>query len=292
MKFGDYYSLAKPGIVYGNVLMTLGGFLLATRVDAFPLGANVPLLLWTLLGMALVIASAGAFNNYLDRDIDGAMARTRHRPLVAKRITTRASLTLGAVFGVLGFFILIAHVNIITAVVAAVGFVFYLFVYTLWSKRRSVFGTILGSIAGAVPPVAGYAAVSGRVDANALILFAILVLWQMPHFFAIGIYRREDYLNANIPIMPVKHGVRATKRAILAYVVAFAIVAILLGVMGYAGISYFVVAASLSIIWLIYSVSGFWTRDDRRWARQMFFISLAVIVFLFAAIAIDALFRA
>jgi heme o synthase len=284
-RFKDYYSLAKPGIIYGNLITTIGGFVLASRGRV-----DVGLLIATLAGISLVMASGGAFNNYLDRDIDALMERTRDRPLVAGRITRRPALIYGTCLGAAGFFLLIFYTNLLAAAVAAIGFFFYVVMYTIWAKRRSVYGTVVGSVSGAVPPVVGYCAASGRLDGGALILFLILALWQMPHFFAIGIYRRDEYAAASLPILPVRNGIRAAKIAMLFYVVAFTAAAVALAAFGYAGFGYLVVAALLGAGWLALAVSGFWAKNDRRWARAMFFASLGVLVILFIAISAGALF--
>jgi len=280
----DYYELAKPGIVYGNVITTVGGFVLAARGNV-----QLSVLAAAIVGLSLVVGSGSTFNNYLDRDIDARMERTKNRALVAGRISGRAALVYATVLGVAGFATLALFANWIATAVAGIGFFFYVFAYTLWSKRRAPFGTVVGSISGAVPPVIGYCAASGRLDGGALILFAILVLWQMPHFFAIGIYRREEYAAAGIPILPVAYGVRAAKWASVWYILAFASAAFALGGFGYFGdgaprIIYLAIAALLCVIWLAAAAYGFRARNDSRWARGMFFVSLAVLVFLFISI--------
>lgn len=283
----DYYSLAKPGIIYGNLITTIGGFLLGSSRSGYH--AGIALLSATIAGLSLVVASGSAFNNYIDRDIDALMERTKERPLVEGRISGRVALIYAATLGILGFFVLAAFANWLATAAAAIGFFFYVFMYTLWTKRRSAYGTVVGSVAGAVPPVVGYCAGSGRLDGGALILFAILALWQMPHFFAIGIRRRAEYAAAHVPILPVRYGVRAAKIAIFLYIIAFAAATMSLSAFGYAGTGYFVAAFALSVIWLALAVRGFSARDDARWARTMFFSSLAVLFILFAVIAAGAL---
>jgi protoheme IX farnesyltransferase len=167
----------------------------------------------------------------------------------------------------------------------------------MWFKRRSAWGTVIGSIAGATPPVVGYCAASNRLDGGAIILFSILVLWQIPHFYAIAIYRFNDYVAANIPVLPVTRGIRATKITMFLTVIAFAFVAPLLTVFGYAGYPYLTIALVLSFAWLALCIQGLifvngGAAADARWARNMFFLSLIVMVALFATIAIGGLVKA
>lgn len=161
--------------------------------------------------------------------------------------------------------------------------------YSLWWKRRSVWGTLIGAISGATPPLVGYCAANNRFDAGAIILFFILVLWQMPHFYAIAMYRFSDYLAAGIPVLPVKKGIRATKITMLLFIIAFILVAPLLTIFGYAGNIYFVIALILGLAWLALCIRGFAISGatlDAQWARKMFFLSLIVLIALFITIAV------
>jgi protoheme IX farnesyltransferase len=284
-----YYELTKSGLVFGNLITVLAGFALGAGL------AGVPIDAWRLLaalaGMALIMASGCVFNNYIDRDIDVKMERTRHRALVAHKISGRAALIFASVLGAAGFFILIFYLNILTALTALTGFIFYVFVYSLWGKRRTVYGTFIGAIAGATPPVVGYAAASGRIDVAAAILFLIMMAWQMPHFFAIAIRRKDDYAAAGIPVMPVSRGLRRTKVSMAIYIIEFILAAALLTVLGYTGTVYLVIALVLGVVWLGVSIRGFWLPDgapavNERWARQMFFLSLIVMVVLFITITV------
>jgi len=277
-----FYSLAKPGIIRGNLLTATAGFFLASQgsIDWW-------LYLAALGGLALVIASGCVFNNYIDRGIDAKMARTKARALVQGRISNQTALIYGSVLGVSGFVILGLFANWLTALVAAVGWFFYVVVYSIW-KRRSVYSTVIGSISGAMPPVVGYTAVSEELDTAAVILFAIVVLWQMPHFYAIGIYRKKDYAAAGIPILPVKQSVQSAKINILLYVLGFTVAASLLTVYDYATNFYLAIALVLGLWWLSAGIKGFWAKDDIAWAKRMFRISLVVITGLSAAIVVDS----
>jgi heme o synthase len=274
-----YYYLTKPGIIYGNAVAAVAGFLLATH--GWP---RLGLLAAMLAGLSLVIASACVFNNYLDRRLDALMARTQRRALVRGRVSGRAALAYATILGVLGVGLLAAFTNWLTVIVALVGFVDYVVLYG-WGKRHSVHSTLIGSISGAVPPVVGYCAVTGRFDAAALILFLILVCWQMPHFYAIAIYRLDDYAAARLPVLPVSRGIAATKRQIVAYIVAFMIVAASLTVAGRAGYVYLAAVLLMGALWLKKALAGFHAPNDHQWARQLFLFSLLVLMVTCAAIA-------
>lgn len=281
--FKTYYSLTKPGIIRGNVITAAAGFFLASRghVNFWLLGA-------TLAGLSLVIASACVFNNYIDRDIDAKMSRTKQRALVRGQISNRHALIFARLLGVLGALILALYTNLLTFALAVTGFVFYVFVYGIW-KRKSVHGTLVGSISGAIPPVVGYTAVTGHLDPAALILFLILVVWQMPHFYAIAIYRQPDYEAAGIPVMPIKQGIRRTKITMLVYTLAFIPVAASLTIFGYTGLMYLAIVLVLGLVWLVTCLRGLSTTNDQRWAQQMFKFSLIVLTALSVTIPLQFL---
>lgn len=278
-----YYRLTKPGIIRGNVMTAAGGFLLASmgNIDGW-------LLLATLGGIALIIASGCVFNNYIDRNIDKKMARTRHRSLVEGTISPVNAIVYAITLGLLGFLILIFHTNLLTVAIGVVGYVDYLVLYGL-SKRRSVQGTLVGSISGATSVTAGYTAVTNNFDLGALILFLILFFWQMPHFYAIAMFRLRDYTAAQLPVMPVKRGALVTKRYILFYMGAFIIAALALTVFGYTGYSYFVVMAVLGVAWLRIGLQGLTARDDEKWARKVFGFSLLVLTLFSVMLSVDRL---
>jgi protoheme IX farnesyltransferase len=270
--FKEYYNLAKPGIVYGNIFTTLAGFLFASRWHFSPL-----LLVATMVGLALVIGSACVFNNYFDRDIDRKMQRTRDRALAVGAISARRAISYGALLGLVGFFLLGAYVNILTAAIALFGFIFYVAIYGL-AKRTSHWGTIVGSVSGAVPIIVGYTAVTGRLDMTALMLFLILAFWQMPHFYAIAIYRLEDYVAAGIPVLPARKGMKVTKIYIVSFIIAFIIATVTLAASGNAGYVYLAIVLALGLSWLARAIAGFKAYDDSKWARKLFFFSLIVLV--------------
>jgi heme o synthase len=277
-----YYMLTKPGIIMGNVITMAAGFALASRGHF-----DYLLFLETLLGLGFVIASAGVFNSYLDRAADAKMSRTKDRPLVQGTISSQNALLFATLLGGLGAIILGIFTNLLTVFVAFTGFFVYLVLYAFW-KYRSFYGTLVGSVAGAVPPVVGYCAVSNRFDTGAFLLFMILLLWQMPHFFAIAIYHIKDYSAASIPVLPIQRGVSVTKVHMLLYIVAFTFTALMLTFLGYTGSFYLVIAALLGISWFTLGAFGLSSSNDVQWARKMFVYSLVVIMTLCVTIAFDS----
>jgi protoheme IX farnesyltransferase len=270
----EYYRLAKPGIVYGNLLTTVAAYLYASRWGLVSMGGWESFLA-TIFGLGLIIASACVFNNYLDSDIDRKMERTKDRALVSGAIPQRNALLYGTTLGVLGFVLLLLFVNAVATTFALFGFIVYVVAYTS-AKRLTPWATEIGSIAGAVPIVVGYTAVTNQFDLTALILFLILVIWQMPHFYSIAMFRADEYAAAGIPILPLKKGTRTTKIRMLGYIVVFGIVVSALTFFGYAGYLYLIVVELAVLVWLWQSMKGF--SDDEGWARKLFFTSLVVLL--------------
>ena len=274
-----YYLLTKPGIIIGNLITTAAAFVLGSAGHF-----SGWLFLYTMAGLGCVIASACVFNNYIDRHLDQKMARTKNRAFATGSISVRSGLTFAISLGILGLAILALYTNFLAVAVASLGFFVYVILYSLW-KTRSGYATLVGSISGAVPPVVGYCAAKGTFDLGALILFAILVLWQMPHFFSIAMYRLDDYASASVPVLPVKKGIRATKIQMVLYIISFILACSLLLVFGYTGVTYLVITTLLGLAWLALCFQGFKCTDDKKWARQMFRLSLVVITALSATIS-------
>jgi protoheme IX farnesyltransferase len=279
----QYYRLTKPGIIQGNSLPAIAGFLLASGSQI-----DFGLFLAMLIGLALVIASACVFNNYIDRDIDSKMERTKNRATANGNISFSSAITYATVLGVAGFFILIEFTNTLTALVAAVGFIFYVVLYGYY-KRRSVHGTLVGSVSGAVPPVVGYCAVAGQIDATAITLFLILVLWQMPHFYAIAIFRASDYAAAKIPVLPAVRGHKYTKSVIILYIIAFIAATLALKPVADTSWTYLAVASVLGLYWLRLGLAGLRSNDDIKWSRKLFGGSLVVLTLLCVVISLNQL---
>lgn len=283
MTIKHYIAITKPGIIFGNLIAAMGGFFLAAQ-GRF----DLMLFLSAMIGIALVIASGCALNNVIDRDIDAMMQRTRNRPLVQGRITPIVTLWFATLLGVAGFALLALGTNVLTLGLAAFGFAIYVGAYSLYMKRHSEYGTLVGSLSGAVPPVVGYCAVTGRFDTGALTLLIIFCLWQMPHSYAIAIFRFKDYQAASIPVLPVVRGIKTAKHHILGYILAFIPATLALSLAGYAGIGYFVVALVMGIYWLYLGLEGYRARDDEKWAKRVFGFSIVMITALSIMMSLDA----
>ncbi|MFE8046745.1 heme o synthase [Brenneria goodwinii] len=280
-----YLQVTKPGIIFGNLISVIGGFLLAAQGSI-----DYALFLSTLFGVSLVVASGCVFNNVIDRDIDKKMERTKNRVLVKGLISLKVTLVYASLLGIAGFALLYLAANPLAMWLAVMGFVVYVGVYSLYMKRHSVYGTLIGSLSGAAPPVIGYCAVSNQFDAGALILLLIFSLWQMPHSYAIAIFRFKDYQAANIPVLPVVKGISVAKNHITLYILAFMIATLMLSLGGYAGYKYLVVAAAVSVWWLGMALSGYKNaNDDRLWAKKLFIFSIIAITSLSVMMSVDSI---
>lgn len=266
-----YTIMTKPGILFGNALTAIGGFILATKGHW-----NFLLFMPTLMGLLLVMASGCVLNNCIDRDFDSKMNRTRNRPLVRGLLTIRQSILFAILLLIIGCALLFFYVNLLSMNLALFGFFFYVAFYS-YAKHYTSYGTLIGSFAGATPPVIGYCAASNTLDLGAILLFTTIVFWQMPHFYAIAIYRFEDYKAASLPVLPVKKGMLRTKIEMLLYIVAFMVSASFLTLFNYTGKFFLILMISLSLYWLWLSYKGFKTAIDKIWGRKMFLFSLMVI---------------
>jgi heme o synthase len=267
----NYYLLTKPKIIMGNLITIGAGFLLASK-GTIDLG----LFLATMLGLILIIAAACVFNNYLNRYTDSKMKRTQKRALATGLISGRSAILFAICLQILGNLVLLYYTNLLTLAIADFGFFVYVVLYSLW-KCKTIYGTAIGSISGAVPPVIGYCAVSNQLDLAAAILFLMMLFWQMPHFFSIAMYHFEDYAAAEIPVLPVEKGPWRTKVHMLLYIMGFILASMLLTLYGYTGYLYLSVAMVSSAAWLLLCVRGFKSQNDQQWARGMFQLSLLVI---------------
>ena len=277
----QYYRLIKPGIVYGNTMTALAAFVFASSTEF-----NFVLLGATLFGLAASIAGACVVNNVLDRDIDAHMERTKNRAIPTGRISVRSALLFAAVLFTLGTGTLFFFTNALTLLVTLFGVFVYVCVYTP-AKRRTPYSTSIGAVAGAVPPVVGYVAVTSTLDTTALLLFLVLVCWQMTHFFSIAIFRLKDYSDAGLPVMPVHLGMFRTKVLMTLYVVLFAYASYALYAIRHLGHLYGVTLAVLSFGWFLLSLHGFRMQDTTTWARRMFFYSIIVLLLFSLTLALS-----
>ncbi|HVO84033.1 MAG TPA: heme o synthase [Syntrophobacteria bacterium] len=277
-----YILVTKPSIILGNLITAVGCFLLASKGRI-----ETAVFLPTVIGISLVVASGCVFNNCLDRNVDRKMARTRNRALARGVMSLKSAIFYASLLGIGGLALIWATGNGLAAAIVLSGFTVYVGAYSLYFKRNSVYGTLIGSLAGAAPPLAGYCAVSNRLDLGALIILAIFSLWQIPHSYAIAMFRFDDYAAAAIPVLPVKRGMPAAKKHILGYIPAFTAAALMPTFAGYTGYTYLLVAAALGLFWLCLAWSGYKTADDRLWAKRLFVFSILSITVLSVMMAID-----
>jgi protoheme IX farnesyltransferase len=249
---------------------------------------DITVFIGVLVGTGLVIACGCVANNYIDRSLDRKMSRTRKRASVTGEIPLRTGIIYSVILGLTGFLILAVYTNWLTFGVGALGLFFYLVMYSV-GKRRSVWGTVIGSVSGATPILAGYTAVTGQIDAGAVTLFLIMTFWQMPHFYTIAMYRFKDYQAAGLPVLPIKKGMEATKLQIIGFVIAFMAATTALSILGYTGYIFALVMASLGIFWLWRGVLGFKAQDDTAWGKSMFLFSLNVLLALSVMVALGAI---
>jgi protoheme IX farnesyltransferase len=279
---GDYVRLTKPRIISLLLVTTAGAMFVAA--------SGVPdgwLLFWTMVGGYLAAGGANAINHYVDRDIDGRMRRTTERPVAAGRVAPPRALAFGVALGALSALVLGLAANWLAAGLALLGLALYVGVYTLWLKRTSVHNIVIGGSAGAVPPLVGWAAVTGDLGLSAWLLFAIVFYWTPPHFWALALMLERDYAAVGIPMLPVVRGVEETKRQILLWTLVMIAVSILPVASGAAGVTYLVSALALGAVFLV--LAALLARDPGiRWARATFHYSLLYLALIFVALVIDA----
>lgn len=279
----SYLQLIKPGITFSNTLSGVAGFFLAASTIAFSITAFIG----AVFGIAFIIASACVVNNIIDRDIDKRMKRTAKRDVASGVISIPKAIAFAVVLGLVGFILLLVWTNLLTFLLGILAFVWYVVIYGI-AKRTTALSTIIGGVAGALPPVAGYTALTGRIDAAAIILFLILFFWQLPHFYAISMFRQSDYAKAKLPVWAVRYGMKSTKQQLFISVVFYAVSASLLTIFGYTGVIYLVVSSALSLYWVYKGISLYQKYDDVKWARAMFGVSLVVLLSMIVLITIGA----
>jgi heme o synthase len=276
----DYVTLTKPRV---QLLL-----LLTTVTTMYVAGdPSIGLVLVTCLGGSLSAGGAGAVNHYYDRDIDAQMARTATRPVPSGRVRPGAALAFGLVLQVLSFLVLALAVNLLSAVLALCGFLGYVLVYTMWLKRSTPQNIVIGGAAGAVPPLVGWTAVTGSIDPAAWYLFAIVFYWTPPHFWALSLLMKREYERVGVPMMPVVHGEKETRRQIVLYTGLLVVLTLLPVVFGFFGAIYAVVALALGGAFLVLAVR-LQRRADRQSALRTYLFSLAYLAALFITMVVDA----
>lgn len=277
----DLMSLTKPRLSGLVIATTAGGLWLA------PGRVPVTRALITLLAISAVVGAANALNCWWERDSDRLMARTRNRPLPAGRLEPQLALWFGISLAVISLPVLFVAVNVLTGALCTLAFLSYVLVYTPMKKRSSA-AMIVGGLPGALPPLMGWTAVTGRVDTPGLVLFAILFLWQMPHFIAIALFRREEYEKAGIRVITTEKGDALSRFYAVLYLVPLVAISVLPFALGIAGVVYLVVALLLGGAFLGVGLYGFVRELGNKWARQLFLVSLLYLTGLFLALMLDA----
>ncbi|MCW5877076.1 MAG: heme o synthase [Anaerolineales bacterium] len=279
----DLLSLTKPIIVALLLVTTYGGMVLAGRALP-PLG----LTLWTLLGGALAAGGSGAINQYIDRETDQHMSRTARRPIAAGRLTPAEGLAFGLSLLVLAFFLLANFVNLLAALLALAGMVYYVVLYSMWLKHATVQNIVIGGGAGAIPPLVGWAAVAGSLNWTAVFLFLIIFMWTPPHFWALALIKHKDYARAGVPMLPVVRGEAETRRQIWWYSVLLVALTLALPPLGMAGTVYLVSAALLGGL-LLLAAWAVLRQGGNKVAWRMYRYSSLYLALLFLALVLDAL---
>jgi protoheme IX farnesyltransferase len=277
----DYVALTKPKIISLLLVTTFGAMMIAG--EGFP---SPWIVLWTLIGGALASGGAGAVNHFIDRDIDTKMGRTKGRPVVTGRVAPWRALAFGIALEVASFALLALAVNLLSALLALGGYLFYVVVYTLWLKRSTPQNIVIGGAAGAFPPLVGWAAVTGDLSLGALVLFAIVFFWTPPHFWALALLIRGDYERARVPMLPVVRGVAETRKQILIYSVIMIATTFLLIATQTSGIVYLALAIGLGG-WFLYDAIRLVREQTQRAARRLYLYSLLYLALLFLAMVID-----
>ncbi len=281
----DLFMMTRPIVVALLLVTAYGGMVVGMR-QLPPFG----LAFWTLLGGALAAGGAQAVNMYVDRDIDRLMQRTANRPLPAGRLTPAEGLAWGLGLCIISVYIVAGMVNWLAALLVLAGIIYYVIIYTLGLKRISVQNIVIGGGAGALPPLAGWAAATGSLNLEAVILFVLVFLWTPPHFWALAIVRLKDYARAGVPMMPVVRGEAITRQRIMFYAAFLVVVSLLLPLLGMTGIIYLVGAIVLGG-WLLFAAWKVWRGKGNKVAWSLYRISSLYLAFLFVALIADALFR-
>ena len=289
-----YIALTKPRIIELLLVTTIPAMVLATReVPGIPIGHWAWLVVWTLVGGTLAAGSANAINCYLDRDIDELMVRTRRRPLPAHQVDPERAVVFGLLLGVVSFAVLAWFVNLLAAFLALLAIAFYIVVYTIVMKRTTPQNIVIGGAAGALPPVIGWAAVTGNVGVPALLLFALVFYWTPPHFWALSLRIRKDYAAAGVPMLPVVRGIPETTRQIGLYAILMVAISIVLWSVARMGWIYLIAAVVLGAIFLQQAYrlwrQGASEEASTAGAIRLYKYSISYLTLLFAAIALDAL---
>ena len=277
----SYYQLCKPNVVYMMLICAFVGMLLAEESVA-----SYVYLFVSLFGIALCAASAAAINQVIDRNTDASMTRTDQRPLPQGELSATHASIFAIVIGIIGALVLYLYVNTLTMILTLASLIGYAFIYTVYLKRATPQNIVIGGLAGAAPPLLGWSSVSNSIDPYALLLVLIIFVWTPPHFWALAIYRKDEYAKESIPMLPVTHGVIFTKLQIVLYTIILFIVSVLPYVVLMSGEIYLFSSLILSTIFLYYSVNLYFSEDNED-AMKTFQFSIYYIFLIFLALLLD-----
>ena len=277
----NYYELCKPNVVLMMLLCALVGIVLASETLLPFMDIIIPL-----TGIALCSGSAAAINQIIDREADAEMDRTDKRPIPQGEVSVINASIFAFTIGILGVLILVYLVNTLTAILTVLALGGYAFIYTIYLKRATPQNIVIGGLAGAAPPLLGWASVTNSIEPNALLLVLIIFIWTPPHFWALAIYRKEDYAKQSIPMLPVTHGVAFTKLQIVLYTIILFLVSLFPYIVLMSGTIYLLSALILSSLFLFYSVRLYLSEDDE-YAMQTFWFSIYYIFLIFIALIVD-----
>lgn len=282
----DYIALTKPGIISLLLITTLAAMLVAQ--GGLP---PLPLIVVVMVGGALAAGGANALNNYFDRDTDEVMHRTSHRPVPGRRIAPERALLFGLALGVAAFALLALTANLLSATLAAAGYLAYVLLYTLWLKRITPQNVVIGGVAGAIPPLVGWAAVRGSLDLHALYLFAVIFFWTPPHTWALSMLISNDYARARIPMLPVVRGDAETAWNIWLYTILLVVITILPITIRLVSLPYLIAAVVLGG-WLLALAWQLLRQPQKALARRLYKATLLYLALLFAAMVVDRILMA
>ena len=280
-RWRSFYELTKPRVVMLIVFTSIVGTLLA--VPGLP---PLDALIFGNLGIGLAAASAAVVNHVLDERIDAQMSRTKRRPLPTGKLSSRAALAFAGVLCVLSMSILVLLVNTLTAMLTFASLIGYAVIYTVWLKRATSQNIVIGGAAGAAPPVLGWAAVTGTIEPNALLLFLIVFVWTPPHFWALAIARKDEYAKVGIPMLPVTHGVAFTRLQVLLYTLLLVAVTLMPFVTGMSGLLYLAAAVVLNGVFVFYAFQ-LKVSERAHLPMKVFRYSISYLMYLFAALLVD-----
>ncbi|MCC8461336.1 MAG: heme o synthase [Candidatus Megaira endosymbiont of Carteria cerasiformis] len=271
----DYFMLMKPRVMSLVVFTAISGMLLAPG-NIHPLIAFV-----SILCITIGAGSAAAINMWYDRDIDAIMKRTQKRPIVTGAVKADEALAFGIITGTMAVIMMAVSVNIISAALLAFTILYYIYIYTIWLKRTSIQNVVIGGVSGALPPIIGWASVTGNISWQAFSLFAIIFIWTPPHSWALALYRSDDYKNCNIPMMPVIKGVLYTKKQIMFYSILMFFISLWPYFLNISSHLYLITAIISGLIFLYYAVNLFADTEQNHVAKKLFWYSIFYLFIVF-----------